>query len=124
MMLAPHCKILWSLCMVGMAQNVGPVLEMVTEHYLLRGEEATKGRAEALSIYSQAIDALQLGDIQELGRLTTHNFHGPLQKIIPWATNHFTEEMIRRCGHQYKDSFWGFWMLGGMAGGRRDGVSV
>jgi len=101
----------------GMAQNVGPVLEMVTEHYLLRGQAQWEGRREAMEIYQQIVDALQKGDIQRLGQLTTRNFEGPLQTIIPWATNRFTDRMIDLCRRQYGEQFWGFWMLGGMAGG-------
>ncbi|CAD76081.1 MAG TPA: UTP--glucose-1-phosphate uridylyltransferase [Rhodopirellula baltica] len=101
----------------GMAQNVGPILEMVTEHYLVRGRDQWIGRQEAMRIYDEVVDALQQGDIRRLGSLTTENFEGPLQTIIPWATNRFTDVMIQRCREQYGDQFWGFWMLGGMSGG-------
>ena len=45
------------------------------------------------------------------------NFFGPLQKIIPWCTNLFTNSLVEQCQEKYGDQFWGFWMLGGMAGG-------
>jgi UDP-N-acetylglucosamine pyrophosphorylase/galactokinase/mevalonate kinase-like predicted kinase len=101
----------------GMAQNVGPILEMVTEKYLLRSSAEWKGRQEALKLLDQIVDALSKGDIRTLGRLTTENFRGPLQTIIPWATNHFTETLIARISEKFGDDFWGFWMLGGMSGG-------
>ncbi|MEM6469525.1 MAG: UTP--glucose-1-phosphate uridylyltransferase [Planctomycetota bacterium] len=101
----------------GMAQNVGPILEMVTEHYLLRGEDQWNGRQRAMEILDEVVEALRAGDIRALGRLTTENFEGPLQTIIPWATNRFTDRLIEACRQQYGDDFWGFWMLGGMAGG-------
>lgn len=101
----------------GMAQNVGPILEMVTEKYLLRSKAEWKGRQQALDLLDQIIAALSKGDIRELGRLTTENFRGPLQTIIPWATNHFTETVIARVSEKYREDFWGFWMLGGMSGG-------
>ncbi len=101
----------------GMAQNVGPILEMVTEKYLLRSSAEWKGRQEALKLLDQIVDALSKGDIRTLGRLTTENFRGPLQTIIPWATNHFTETLIARVSEKFGDDFWGFWMLGGMSGG-------
>ena len=43
-------KIQDSLVLVhgGMAQNVGPILEMVTEHYLLRSEKEWQGRRQAM----------------------------------------------------------------------------
>ena len=101
----------------GMAQNVGPILEMVTEKYLLRSSAEWQARQDALELLDQIIDALSKGDIRTLGRLTTENFRGPLQTIIPWATNHFTETLIKRISDKFGDDFWGFWMLGGMSGG-------
>jgi hypothetical protein len=101
----------------GMAQNVGPILEMVTEKYLLRSSKEWRARQEALDLLDQIVTALASGNIRELGRLTTENFRGPLQTIIPWATNHFTETLIDRVSMRFGEDFWGFWMLGGMSGG-------
>ena len=52
-----------------------------------------------------------------LGRLTGRNFERPIQAIIPWAGNHFTEQLIGRVKAEFGEGFWGFWMLGGMSGG-------
>jgi hypothetical protein len=101
----------------GMAQNVGPILEMVTEHYLLRSDREWAARKEAMDIYDEVVQALREGNVQRVGELTTRNFQGPLQSIIPWSTNKFTDQLIQCCQDQYGDDFWGFWMLGGMAGG-------
>lgn len=101
----------------GMAQNVGPILEMVTEKYLLRSGPEWAGRQDALGVLDEVIDALGRGDIRALGRATTRNFRGPIQTIIPWATNHFTEQLIARASEAFGEDFWGFWMLGGMSGG-------
>jgi len=101
----------------GMAQNVGPILEMVTEKYLTRGDKEWQARLEAIQIYEQIIDALTRGDIRELASLTTRNFAGPLQTIIPWCTNRFTESLIEQCREKWGDQYWGFLMLGGMSGG-------
>ncbi|MFK8113296.1 MAG: UTP--glucose-1-phosphate uridylyltransferase [Rubripirellula sp.] len=112
-------KIQDSLVLVhgGMAQNVGPILEMVTEHYLLRSQREWDGRGEAMQILDDVVAAIREGDVKRIGELTTRNFEGPLQTIIPWATNRFTDVLIEKCREQYGDQFWGFWMLGGMAGG-------
>tara|TARA_R110002049_G_scaffold4601_4_gene31921 strand:- start:167347 stop:170679 length:3333 start_codon:yes stop_codon:yes gene_type:complete len=112
-------KIQNSLVLVhgGMAQNVGPILEMVTEHYLLRSEKEWQGRKEAMQILDEVVAAIGEGDIKRIGEVTMRNFEGPLQTIIPWATNRFTDRLIEECRQQYGDQFWGFWMLGGMAGG-------
>ena len=101
----------------GMAQNVGPILEMVTEKYLLRSEDEWRGRKEALGFLDGIINALKVGDIRKIGQLTTDNFRGPIQAIIPWATNYYTERLIEQVRGEFGDDFWGFWMLGGMAGG-------
>lgn len=101
----------------GMAQDVGPILEMVTERYLLRSREEWKGRQEALVLFERIIGELKRGDIRALGTSTHRNFFGPIQTIIPWASNLYTESIIARAGAEFGDDFWGFWMLGGMSGG-------
>ena len=101
----------------GMAQNVGPILEMVTEKYLLRSEPEWQARQQAMGILDTLIGALRSGDVQRVGALTTQNFNEPIQTIIPWASNAFTETLIRRVREEFGSNFWGFWMLGGMAGG-------
>jgi hypothetical protein len=101
----------------GMAQNVGPILEMVTEKYLLRSEAEWQGRQEAIAILDTILAALREGDIGAIGAATTANFFGPIQTIIPWASNLYTETLIAEARAAFGDAFWGFWMLGGMAGG-------
>ncbi|MEM0895809.1 MAG: UTP--glucose-1-phosphate uridylyltransferase [Verrucomicrobiota bacterium] len=101
----------------GMAQNVGPILEMVTEKYLLRSENEWQGRRESIALFEQIVDALKAGDIRLLAELTTQHFFGPLQTIIPWATTYFTERIIDSAQEEFGDKFWGFLMLGGMSGG-------
>jgi len=101
----------------GMAQNVGPILEMVTEKYLLRSEAEWLGRQEACHILDEVVAALKAGDVRRIGALTTSNFYGPIQTIIPWASNLYTELLIARARAEFGAGFWGFWMLGGMSGG-------
>src|SRR6185436_3788835 len=101
----------------GMAQNVGPILEMVTEKYLLRSAAEWKARQGTLGILREIVSALEKGDVRAIGTATTRNFQQPIQTIIPWATNFFTEGLIQKCRADFGEKFWGFWMLGGMAGG-------
>ncbi|MEM7313859.1 MAG: UTP--glucose-1-phosphate uridylyltransferase, partial [Planctomycetota bacterium] len=101
----------------GMAQNVGPILEMVTEKYLLRSPVEWQARKDAIAILDEISQALKDGDIQAIGAATHRNFFGPLQKIIPWCTNLFTNKLVELAQEKYGEQFWGFWMLGGMAGG-------
>jgi hypothetical protein len=101
----------------GMAQDVGPILEMVTEKYLLRSEKEWQGRVEAGRLFDDIVARLKSGDICGLGAATERNFDGPIQTIIPWAGNLYTNTLIRRVRGEMGSDFWGFWMLGGMSGG-------
>ena len=101
----------------GMAQNVGPILEMVTEKYLLRSAAEWRGRQQAIAMLDQIVVALRGGAVPQVGELTTRNFRQPIQTIIPWASNAFTESLITSAQKEFGEDFWGFWMLGGMSGG-------
>ena len=114
-----HRKLAASLVLVhgGMAQNVGPVLNMVTEKYLLRSKAEWAGRQDALRIFDGIVAAVRSADIRDLGSLTTRNWEGPIKGIIPWVSNQFTESIIREAKATLGADFWGFLMLGGMSGG-------
>ncbi len=101
----------------GIAQDVGPILEMVTEKYLLRSKAEWNGRREAINTFDSILEKLESGDVRAIGKLTQKNFFGPIQTIIPWATNLFTETLIKEVEKKYTSDFWGFWMMGGMSGG-------
>ena len=99
-----------------MAQDVGPILEMVTEKYLLRSPAEWAARQKAIGILDGVLGCLRAGDIHGLGNETEKNFFGPIQSIIPWASNAYTETLIGKARAEFETNFWGFWMLGGMAG--------
>ncbi|MFA5264825.1 MAG: UTP--glucose-1-phosphate uridylyltransferase, partial [Opitutaceae bacterium] len=101
----------------GMSQNVGPILEMVTEKYLLKLEHEWKARLEAQQILRDILEALKAGDVRKVAELTTRNFAGPLQSIIPWAGNAYTERLISEIRGALGPAYRGFIMLGGMSGG-------
>lgn len=101
----------------GMAQDVGPILEMVTERYLLRTEAAWDARKRAYGILDEIVRHLRAGDVRAVGADTQRNFDGPIQTIIPWASNLYTETLVREIHAAFGAAFWGFWMLGGMSGG-------
>jgi hypothetical protein len=101
----------------GMSQNVGPILEMVTEKYLLGLPREAVARTEAQAILNDLVAALHAGDINRVATLTTRNFFGPLQAIIPWASNAYTERLVTEARAELGDAFRGFVMLGGMSGG-------
>jgi galactokinase/mevalonate kinase-like predicted kinase len=112
-------KLAESLVLVhgGMAQNVGPILNMVTEKYLLRSRHEWHARKEALRIFEEIVQAVRSADVRALGRLTTQNWEGPLKGIIPWVSNQFTETIIQEAKRALGEDYWGFLMLGGMSGG-------
>ena len=116
---ATRRKLQESLVLVhgGMAQDVGPILEMVTERYLLRSDAEWTARQQAGGILDDIVAKLKAGDVRSIGKLTETNFEGPIQTIIPWASNLYTETLIREVRAAFGDAFWGFWMLGGMSGG-------
>lgn len=101
----------------GMAQNVGPILQQVTEKYLLRSEAEWQARQQAIALLREIEALLAAGDVRGIAAATTRNFMGPIQAIIPRATTLFTERLIERAQAAFGDDFWGFWMLGGASGG-------
>jgi hypothetical protein len=101
----------------GMAQDVGPILEMVTEKHLLRAGAEWNARGEAIRILDEVVDELRRGDIRALGASTERNFRGPIQTIIPWAGNLYTDMLMGQARDAMGADFLGFWMLGGMSGG-------
>ncbi|MBU1625965.1 UTP--glucose-1-phosphate uridylyltransferase, partial [bacterium] len=101
----------------GMAQDVGPILEMVTEKYLLRLSREWDARKKGFDIFDKIVEAIKKGNIKEMGRLTSLNFDTCITPIIPWVTNSFTEEIRSYLENKYVEDFWGFLMLGGMTGG-------
>ncbi|MGH9574154.1 MAG: UTP--glucose-1-phosphate uridylyltransferase, partial [Candidatus Acidiferrales bacterium] len=101
----------------GMAQDVGPILEMVTEKYLLRSQPEWNARWKAMGLLDEILGDIHAGDVQALGAATQQNFFGPIQTIIPWASNLYTETLIDRVRSEMGSDLWGFWMLGGMSGG-------
>jgi galactokinase/mevalonate kinase-like predicted kinase len=112
-------KLAKSLVLVhgGMAQNVGPILNMVTAKYLLRGEKEWAARLESLRIFDEIRSTVTAADVQALGEWTTRHWNGPLKAVIPWVTNEFTESIIQEARNLLGSDFWGFLMLGGMSGG-------
>ena len=101
----------------GISMDVGPILEMVTEKYLLKHEEQWKARLKGIYLFDKIVDALKAGDMRELGRLTTEDWEEAIQKVIPWVNNAFTEDLVSQVKKEFGENYWGFLMLGGMSGG-------
>ena len=103
-----HCKhavnLQDSLVLVhgGMAQDVGPILEMVTEKYLLRSEKEWQARKLSIGILEEITSQLKHDDMRGLGGSLQRNFDGPIQTIIPWAGNLYTQMLIDRTRQEFR----------------------
>ncbi len=112
-------KILDSIVLIhgGISQDVGPILEMVTEKYLLKYEKEWKARQRGIQLFDEIVDGVKAGDMKQLGKLTSLDWDEAIQPIIPWVNNAFTQELLLRLRSEFKGHYWGFLMLGGMSGG-------
>jgi hypothetical protein len=109
------------ICHAGMASNVGPILEQVTEKYLLRLDK--EARAEGRRFYDSVLSLLQEKNldlslpananamVSQLGQTLTSIFLEPIQSIIPQAHNAYTAALLQRA--QTIPGFRGFCMHGG-----------
>jgi len=99
----------WSFVHGGMAQNVGPILEIGDGEIpaAQRGGvvRAASGRCHAPMRFPASSPREKW---KALGRSLTANFFGPLQTIIPWVSNLYTERLIQRTQAAFGDDFWGF----------------
>jgi UDP-N-acetylglucosamine pyrophosphorylase len=112
-------KIVSSMVLVhgGISQDVGPILEMVTDKYLLRHDKEFQARMLGLELYDKIVRSLKTGDMKELGRLTSLDWEEAIQQVIPGVNNAFTHDLIERLKEEFQEDYWGFLMLGGMSGG-------
>ncbi len=101
----------------GLARDVGPVLELVTDKYLLRYRREWEARVRESGYFDRIVAAIRRGDMAALGAATTEDWERGTKRIIPWATDAYTEELIARVRERWGDDYRGFLMLGGQAGG-------
>lgn len=101
----------------GLAQNVGPILEMVTERYLLRQQPQWDARLSMRALFDDIVMGLREGSPETVAKATFANWNGPLKTIIPWVASAYTEAIIESARQTAGDDFLGFLMLGGMSGG-------
>ena len=60
-----------SSCIVSSVCYLSPILEMVTEKYLLREEEEWRARHESMKILDDLLLAIRRSDIKTIARLVT-----------------------------------------------------
>jgi hypothetical protein len=100
----------------GMAQDVGPILEMVTEKYLLRSESGVARPGQAGHIFDDLIACLKPATFAASALARSAILTAPSKPLFPGPAIS-TPTLIRRVRAEMGDDFWGFWMLGGMSGG-------
>ena len=103
----------------GMAQNVGPILNMVTAKYLLR-EPRRSGRrgSEALEIFDEIVAAVERPTSAALGSADDPELGRAAQADHPLGdATRSPSRSSARPATALGDDFWGFLMLGGMSGG-------
>ena len=65
------------------------------------------GRSEAIGILDEITGQLEQRDIRALGGCLQRNFDGPIQTIIPWAGNLYTNTLIERVRKEFGERFLG-----------------
>ena len=102
----------------GMAQDVGPILEMVTEKYLLRSESGVaRPAARPSRILDEILERLKRGDIRAHRRCNAAQFRRPHSDHHSLGRKSLHRHADPPRARGMGDDFWGFWMLGGMSGG-------
>ena len=103
----------------GMAQNVGPILNMVTAKYLLAEPRRVAGPAGgARDLRARSSRPCEPRDVRALGAPDDPELGRAAQGDHPLG-----EQPVHRVDHPPRpraalgDDFWGFLMLGGMSGG-------
>ncbi len=83
-----------------------------------------QARQEAMRLLRSIEAALaQRATCEQLAAATTRNFFGPIQTIIPWASNHYTETLIERVRERVRPSVLGLPDAGRHVG-RRHGLHL
>ncbi len=77
--------------MVSEVNNMG--LEVCCTLGMLTYEQAERLKAAGCFAYNHNIDT---SDENYHNIITTRNFEGPIQTIIPWASTHYTERLIEQ----------------------------
>ena len=102
----------------GMAQNVGPILEMVTEKYLLRCQPEWQARQEAMAIMrADRVGAASGATFAKSRGPRRRTFSAPSRPSSPGPRTTIPKRSSTACAARFASDYWGFLMLGGISGG-------
>lgn len=99
----------------GTGQDVGPVLRMNTEKYILRQMVSWEARKNTENRFDKIEEALYKGDVKELGILEIQYFTDRT-KISILANNIYHQMVYERLKDKFGDDLWGYDSTGGRAG--------
>ncbi|MDP4182983.1 MAG: UTP--glucose-1-phosphate uridylyltransferase, partial [Bacillota bacterium] len=110
-------KIFSSLTLVngGTGQDVGPVLRMITEQYILKDKIAWNARLRTEDRFPQILNALKSGNIKLLGQLESEDFRDRTL-ISSLSNNLFHQKVFDQLKLTFRDDLWGYDSTGGRAG--------
>ena len=94
-----------------------PILEMVTEKYLLRAKAEWCGRKEAIDIFDSILGKLESGDVKVNREINSKEFFRPYPDYNSLGNEFIYRNFNKKVEKKYASDFWGFWMMGGMSGG-------
>ncbi|HEX2926834.1 MAG TPA: hypothetical protein VHP38_11360, partial [Ruminiclostridium sp.] len=99
----------------GTGQDVGPVLRMITEQYIVKDKAAWNARLRTENRFDEILGALQSGDIKAVGNLENQDFQDR-KRISPLSDNLYHEETFKALSSLFKEDLWGYDSSGGRAG--------
>ncbi|MFZ5986057.1 MAG: UTP--glucose-1-phosphate uridylyltransferase [Bacillota bacterium] len=110
-------KIMDSLVLVngGTGQDVGPILRMITEQYILKDKVAWKARLGTEGRFDEILEALLSGDVRSMARLESMDFE-ERKLISPLSNNLYHEKTYFKIKQYFNEDLWGYDSTGGRAG--------
>ena len=101
----------------GQSINIGAILTLVSNKYLLRSSQAFRARQCSVSLFPRILNAFIRGNIREMAALLQTQYYNYLLTVIPSAGSEFTDRLLSCLSEEFDSDFWGLWVLGSSSGG-------
>lgn len=99
----------------GTGQNVGQVLKIITEQYILKKSYSWTARLRAENRFTKLLESIKKGDAKRFGQLKSADFKDR-KCISHLASNIYHDQVYNKIKSIFKDDLWGFDSSGGRAG--------